>query len=180
MPDFIVVAILYAIIASALGSTMLVFARQGRRIGFDEYAAICYAFVCTGCVGNLSFFLYAFSTVVGAAFSLIVAGSIAIILFRTKGQVPISREVKTAFAVSALFGLVYLSCLYLWAPSHASNLPGVIFFEKARPPDFILPFQFADAIYQNKPSRTGIDVANWYHTDRPPLQTGFTLLFSPL
>ena len=39
---------------------------------------------------------------------------------------------------------------------------------------------FAEAIYDRLPTRTGKDQWDWYFSDRPPLQAGFALLFSPL
>jgi len=83
-------------------------------------------------------------------------------------------------ALAALFGFLYLSLLLSYVPKYSIDVPAEVYFEFPRAHDQKIPLMFAEAIHDRLPSRVGRDPWGWHFSDRPPLQAGFVLLFSPL
>ena len=88
------------------------------------------------------------------------------------------HKARLPFRLTLLFGLFYLSCAYLFAPENVPGLPNLLFFELIRPGDNNAPMAFAHAVY--KGIATASATAEWSLSDRPPLQAGFELFFTPL
>jgi hypothetical protein len=175
----------YAIVAFLLWRALAVaqlFCR--RRFGLDDHTSTCLGVIAIGCVGYMALFAYLWSTAVGLLFS---GAFISFLLGEACWRRGTATERRSAsndrlfpFVIAALFGVIYLACSLLYADEVGANRPADLFFEKPRPHDYRIPLMYAQAIYHRLPSRTGIDQWGWYYTDRPPLQTGFVLLFSPL
>jgi hypothetical protein len=147
------------------------------RAGANEVSALCYGMLYLGASALAIFFAYLPGIAPGLA-ATTAGAMLSIKMFRaTRHEAGADTR---PFLIAALFGLCYLAMEHLYAPSDMQDVASKIFFEQVRPPDDRLPFQFARAIFKNFPSRTGIDAFNWYYSDRPPLQTGFTLAFAPL
>jgi hypothetical protein len=152
-------------------------ARWAEQNGADRTDAMCFATIYLGTAALIIFFAYLPGKVPG----LLVTGSGVAFSFwlvhRTRGRAMCDIR---PFFIAALFGLCYISLEHIYVPPDMTGVPGQVFFEQTRPDDDWIPFNFARAVLENLPSRTGIDSTGWYFSDRPPLQTGFTLAFAPL
>jgi hypothetical protein len=154
--------------------------RLGRRCGLERELVAGFSIVCVGLIGYLSFFIYYLSVAAGTTLSFVL---FAIVLASIPGALAERRECPPGYSsvwvATALFGFTYLAFLYLFVDRVYPDLAANQHFEIPRPHDQRIPMMFAEAIYDRIPSRTGKDIWGWYFSDRPPLQAGLTLLFSP-
>jgi hypothetical protein len=182
MRNFLVLPI-YAIVSILLWQALAIIQVScRRRLEVDDASSICLAVIAVGCLGYLALFAYLWSTGVGLLFSGVCVATLVVQTYRHRGTIDCRLNADNSlfpFVIAALFGVIYLSCSLLYSNEVITDRPAHLFFEKPRPHDYRIPLMFAQAIYNQLPSRTGID-QGWYFTDRPPLQTGLMLLFSPL
>ncbi len=137
-------------------------------------------------VGYLGFWVYFFDPVAGRALSWIVLlGSMAACALGVRRDGPLrrmllSREVLTPFTLTALVGLFFLSLLYsVNLQIGLATQPRVRFFESTLAIDDEIPYLFADRVFNHRDLKNAL-VDEWHGSDRPPLQTGLTLLQLPL
>lgn len=136
-------------------------------------------------LGYVVFWIYFISPDAGYVFS------VAIILLTMvaclKAAIPlknatsqIERLWPKAAVYSCIAGLLYLALFSLHGRTKPHELMADIsFFEEVRPGDDLLPSIFAQAIV-SRTRLTGLSGAGWYFSDRPPLQTGLVLAYSPI
>jgi hypothetical protein len=181
VPDVLAVCLAYSAAAALLGASVVMLAQLGRRFNFDEWGAAAFGFVGVGAAGYLGFLVYVLSVPAGLVLSFACLAIVIISLVRhVRGGESAPRELIQALTLAGLFGLTYLTLFFWYVPKYTADVPAEIFFEWPRPHDQKIPLMFAEAIYQRLPTRTGKDLWGWYFSDRPPLQAGFVLLFSPL
>ena len=181
MSDFLVICLGYVLATSLLAASLILFVQLGRRFGLDEWMAAGFGFVCLGCAGYAGFLIYLLSVPIGTVVSLAYLAVLIVLVAHalwTRRAPP--RELAQAMALAALFGFLYLSLLLAYVPKYSADVPAEVYFEFPRPHDQKIPLMFAEAIHDRLPSRVGKDLWGWYFSDRPPLQAGFVLLFSPI
>jgi len=135
--------------------------------------------------GYLAFWIYLASKPAGQIFSYgLLAASFVGVLFRIKQKNAVfflRSEFIVPLAYTFCLSLFYLSLLYLFVnPIRAGvDVANVRFFPETRPGDNIIPFIFAERIYDRAPIRP-FCCGDWLSSDRPPLQAGIFLLQRPL
>ena len=186
MSDFLAVCLSYVLVAALLASSLALFTEVARRCGLVDWMAASFGLVGVGCVGYLSFFIYWLSVPAGTVASLAYLAILTAFVwhsFRVR-RAPLRElaqgEFAQALALAGLFGFTYLSLLFWSVVDYTVDIPTLIHFEVPRPHDQKIPLMFAEAIHDRLPSRVGADIWGWYFSDRPPLQAGFVLLFSPM
>jgi hypothetical protein len=178
MRTFASIAVAYLLAAAVLWSAFGHFARAGLRRGVDPQLAGLVAIIGVGLIGYLAFFLYVLSPTLGLVCSIAACcGLIAALLWRRSLDSGTGNDLP--FALALLFGLFYLSCAFLFIPQKVPGLPNLLFFELIRSGDNDGPMAFAHAVYK-RVAATGSVNGEWYFSDRPPLQAGFDLFFTPL
>jgi hypothetical protein len=130
-----------------------------------------------GLIGHVAFFVYVAAPTLGLVCSIAAcSGLLAALLWRRRLDSAIGDDLP--FRLALLFGLLYLACAYLFAPKNVPGLPNLLFFEVIRPGDNNAPMAFAHAVYKSIAGTSA--TAEWSLSDRPPLQAGFELFFTPL
>lgn len=135
--------------------------------------------------GYVAFWIYFANKTAGQLFSYgLVLASIAFLLFSIRRKYPrffLNSDFVVPLAYSLFLGLFYLSLLYLFVnPVKAGvDVANVRFFWDTRAGDNIIPFIFAERIYDRAPIRP-FCCGDWLSSDRPPLQAGIFLLQRPL
>jgi hypothetical protein len=184
MSDFLSVCLSYLVVVALLGCSVALFSAAGRRCGLGDRMAAGCGIVGTGCVGYLGFFIYRLSVPAGTIASLAYLVLLLVFAWRAlRGAPPrafAQGEFARALALAALFGFAYLSLMFCTVVDYTVDIPALIHFEAPHPHDQKIPLMFAEAIFDRLPSRVGPDAWGWYFSERPPLQAGFVLLFSPL
>ena len=181
MSDFLAVCLSYLLVVALLGCSVALFTEVARRCGLVDWMAASCGLIGTGCVGYLSFFIYWLSVPAGTVASLTyLAILIAFVWHSLRARRALPREFAQALGLAALFGFTYLSALFWYVQDYTVDIPTLIHFEAPRPHDQKIPLMFAEAIHDRLPSRVGGDVWGWHFSERPPLQAGFVLLFSPM
>ncbi len=144
------------------------------------------AIVASAACGYVAFWIYFASKLAGQIFSYGVVVAALVALARRRKQEDASRKQELREAVVPLLyafclGVFYLSLLYLFVnPMQAGvDVANVRFFPETRPGDNIIPFIFAERIYDRAPIRP-FCCGDWLSSDRPPLQAGIFLLQRPL
>jgi hypothetical protein len=143
------------------------------------------AVVVSAALGYIAFWVYFVNKGAGQTFSWVVLAASLVLLFpglrqkRTVGL--LCSDFVTPLAYALLLGLFYLSLLYLFLnPLKAGvDVANVRFFPETRPGDNLIPFIFAQRIYDRAPIRP-FCCGDWLSSDRPPLQAGIFLLQRPL
>jgi hypothetical protein len=130
--------------------------------------------------GYVSFWLYLYRTQLGILYSisvLIVCLIWIIYLVRTKKYITLKRTniiipVLIMFIVSLFYASTVFSCQSQSVDKSLNtqcHLNGITI-------DNLIPQIFAENVYQQQPTRL---IGDWHGSDRPPLQSGITLLQSP-
>jgi hypothetical protein len=177
MRTFASIAVAYLLAAAVLWSAFGLLARLALRRGADPQLAALLAIVGIGLIGHLAFFVYVASPTLGLVCSIAMcSGLIAALIWRRSLASGTAEDLP--FRLILLFGLFYLSCAYLFVPQNVPGLPNLLFFELVRPGDNNAPMAFAHAVYKNLVA--GSTTPEWSLSDRPPLQAGFELFFTPL
>jgi hypothetical protein len=144
------------------------------RLGVTEALLPSAAFIASAVVAYPALYLYLFSPGAGSVYSVLV------LLFGLRGLRPAALQ-QAPFVLGAACGLAYLGALMLFATNiPLRSLPQQLFFEMTRPDDHQLQLLFLERIVAHSPSRFGTFGTGWHFTDRPPLETSYALLFSPL
>jgi hypothetical protein len=178
MRTFASIAVAYLLAAAVLWSAFGLLARLALRRGADPQLAALAAIIGIGLIGYLAFFVYVLSPTLGLVCSIAACcGLIAALLWRRRLDSGTGADLP--FALAGLFGLFYLACAYLFVPANVPGLPNLLFFENVRAGDNNAAMAFAHALYK-RVAATGSVNGEWYFSDRPPLQTGFDLFFTPL
>ncbi|MBV8895107.1 MAG: hypothetical protein JO051_01240 [Acidobacteriaceae bacterium] len=135
--------------------------------------------------GYIAFWIYFAGKTAGQLFSYgVVAASIGFLLYSFRRNYPrffLNSDFAVPLAYTLCLGLFYLSLLYLFVnPLKAGvDVANVRFFWDTRAGDNIIPFIFAERIYDREPIRP-FCCGDWLSGDRPPLQAGIFLLQRPL
>ncbi len=172
--------VLLAYLVQGAGLLALFAAASGtaRRFGADGPAPVLWALCLVGAVGYAAFYAFLPSWRLGFAACGLAATATAAGLALNRRH--LRRRDLMAPILSLSAGLFYLAVAHLGAASFTGDLQASFAFERTMPYDDRIPLLFAEAVARRLPSRTGPDLFGWYFSDRPPLQAGFVLLFSPL
>ena len=179
MKQFASVLLAYLLAAAVLWAMFNLLVRACRRAGFDARLAPPAALVGVALAAYVAFFIYLISPkVLGLPVSIVACTGLFVYAIKL-GRTGAPSAIETLpFLLALLFGALYLSIEYLFAPEPVSGLANIAFFETVRPGDNDIPMVFADAIYKAK-AHLSADTS-WSTSDRPPLQAGFALFFTPL
>ena len=135
--------------------------------------------------GYIAFWIYFAGKTAGQVFSYgVVVASIGFLLYSFRRSYPrffLNSDFAVPLAYALCLGLFYLSLLYVFVnPLKAGvDVADVRFFWDTRAGDNIIPFIFAERIYDRAPIRP-FCCGDWLSSDRPPLQAGIFLLQRPL
>ena len=176
--DFAVVLAAYVVQGAGLLALFAAASAAARRLGAHGQAPVLWAFCTTGIVGSATFYAFLPSWRLGFAACGLAAAITAAGLALNRRHFRGKDLLTPALSLSA--GLLYLAVAHLGAKSFPGDLQASFAFERTMPYDDRIPLLFAEAVLRRLPSRTGPDLFGWYFSDRPPLQAGFVLLFSPL
>ena len=182
MSDFLAVCLCYLLVVALLGCSVALFAELGRRCGLGDWMAAGCGLVGTGCVAYLSFLISWLSVAAGTVASLAYLAILIVFVghsLRTRRALA-QGEFAQALGLAALFGFTYLALLFWTVVDYSVDIPTLIHFEAPRPHDQKIPLMFAEAIRDRLPSLLQGDMWGWHFSERPPLQAGFVLLFSPM
>ncbi len=149
-----------------------------RRKILSPEVALAAIFAVCGVSGLLAFFVFVFSVSAGKLYSIAVplVSAATVFLYRKRLR---SVLIKPIGGVLVLW--LFASALYLSAGLLYRNEDGFgeyvqdRFFSYHLPPDNVLPLILSNAIYKGAPFRPAF-FADIQSSDRPPLQSGFTLL----
>jgi hypothetical protein len=140
--------------------------------------------VISAMLGYMAFWIYLGNKSAGQVFSYGLTASSLAVLIAVLRQRPLTL-LNTAFVVPLAYtlclALFYLSLLYLFVDPLAAgvDVANVRFFPETRPGDNIIPFIFAQRVYDRAPVHP-FCCGDWLSSDRPPLQAGIFLLQRPL
>lgn len=136
--------------------------------------------------GYAAFWIYFVSKLAGQIFSYaVLIASLITIVAAYRGKRRLELRSPGDFVVPLAYvyclGVFYLSLLYLFvSPMQAgADVANVRFFPETRAGDNIIPFIFAERIYDRAPIRP-FCCGDWLSSDRPPLQAGIFLTQRPL
>jgi hypothetical protein len=134
--------------------------------------------------GYAAFWIYLGNKTAGQSFSYgLIACALAVVAIRRRAAS--SRVLQPDFCIPLAYtfclAVFSLSILYLWVnPLRAGvDVANFRFFPNIRAGDNIIPFIFAQRLYDRAPVRPFCCV-DWLSSDRPPLQAGIFLLQRPL
>jgi hypothetical protein len=135
-------------------------------------------------LGYAAFWIYLGSKLLGRIFSFAViaisAGALARALKNPQIRI-LMKNVAAPFGYVLTVGVCYSCLFFLFSKPSTSrvDLANVRFFEDVRPGDNLIPFIFAERIYDRQPVRP-FCCGDWLSSDRPPLQAGIFLLQRPV
>ncbi|NEQ46331.1 MAG: hypothetical protein F6K00_23425 [Leptolyngbya sp. SIOISBB] len=131
-------------------------------------------------IGYCIFWLYWVNHILGIVVSSLFLLGTLIEIYRTLRD----RSLQTLIRLPDIFfplcliyliGSLYLGILYLYShPSEFSTWIANFRFFWPKPPDNVLPYQFADLLYFGQDPRPLWE--GWQSSDRPPLQSGIVLI----
>jgi voltage-gated potassium channel Kch len=149
------------------------------RLSTPQFYAVVLASSCS--LGYLAFWAYVGDPILGRAFSaLVIAGSglYCIVhrdLFWRGGRLQLWFPLIATFFLT----LFYLGLGFLFGGLDQPLVTARVRFTHPLPVDNMLSLTFADILANEKPSSDFMG-ERWNMSDRPPLQAGITLLYSPL
>jgi hypothetical protein len=162
------------------GFASVIACRAWKIRGIDALAA---TVIFSAAYGYAAFWIYFFSKPGGQIFSwtLILASIACVIWLRRRAASLLDSDFRTPLAYTLILGVFYLSLLYLFVnPLQGGvDVANVRFFPATRPGDNLIPFIFAERIYDRASVRP-FCCGDWLSSDRPPLQAGIFLLQRPL
>lgn len=146
--------------------------------------AVILSVVVSSLLGYAAFWIYFASKLAGRIFSFGVLVLAAFVLARNLKKREIRglmRSIAPPFAYAFGAGLCYLCLFFLFSNPLTSrvDLANVRFFEGVRPGDDLIPYIFAERIYDRQPLKP-FCCGGWLSSDRPPLQSGIFLLQRPI
>lgn len=156
-----------------------------RRLSITASQLLMATIAASAATGYVAFWIYFFNKTAGQSFSWAVAGASTFAVFAAwkRGRVGgfLQPDFWFPLACAVCLSLFYLSLLYLFVnPLKAGvDVANVRFFPATRPGDNIIPFIFAERVYDRAPIRP-FCCGDWLSSDRPPLQAGIFLLQRPL
>jgi len=137
-------------------------------------------------MGYLAFWIYFGNKVLGEIFSYAVAAAsiavLAVTIKRSRQVRDLARKVARPLVYMFVTGVCYSCFFFLFSNPFAArvDLANVRFFQQVRPGDNLIPFFFAEKIYDRQRPLSPICCGDWLSSDRPPLQAGIFLLQRPL
>lgn len=163
-----------------LAATSIIAARHKLCIAY----AVILTVVASCALGYAAFWIYFASKLLGRIFSfaLVFVSALALARGLKDGQIrTVLRSLAPSFVYVLGVGLCYLCFFFLFSnPLTARvDLPNMRFFEGVRPGDDLIPYIFAERIYDQQPLKP-FCCGGWLSSDRPPLQAGIFLLQRPL
>ncbi len=147
------------------------------------YAAILTVIV-SAALGYAAFWIYFGSKLLGRIFSfglLLIAALLLARSLRNSQTRVLIRSIAAPFGYAFVAGLCYLCFFFLFSNPFTSrvDLANVRFFDGVRPGDDLIPYIFAERIYDQQPLKP-FCCGGWLSSDRPPLQAGIFLLQRPI
>ena len=152
-----------------------------------KLCAVCAAIltvIVSAASGYAAFWIYFGSKLAGRIFSFGLLFVAAFVLARSLKNSQIRlliRSMAAPFAYVFVAGLCYLCFFFLFSNPFTSrvDLANVRFFDGVRPGDDLIPYIFAERIYDQQPLKP-FCCGDWLSSDRPPLQAGIFLLQRPI
>lgn len=146
--------------------------------------ALILTIVSSAVLGYAAFWIYLASKMLGRLFSIGVMVIAAVVLVRGLREQQVRSLIggmARSFAYVFTVGLCYLCFFFLFSNPLTSrvDLANVRFFDGVRPGDDLIPYIFAERIYDQQPLRP-FCCGDWLSSDRPPLQAGIFLLQRPI
>lgn len=140
--------------------------------------------VISAALGYAAFWIYLTDKTAGQVFSYgITAAVVAVVVLQRQQLTKLIRQPDffIPFVYVLCLAVFSLSLLYLWVnPLKAGvDVANFRFFFDIRAGDNIIPFIFAQRLYDHVPVRP-FCCGDWLSSDRPPLQAGIFLLQRPL
>ena len=146
--------------------------------------AVITALTVSASFGYAAFWIYLESKLVGRIFSFAViaisAGALARALKNRQIRI-LMKNIAGPCGYALTVGVCYLCLFFLFSEPFSSrvDLANERFFKDVRPGDNLIPFIFAERIYDRQPLRP-FCCGDWLSSDRPPLQVGIFLLQRPI
>jgi len=160
-------------------------ARLSRKRKVSTSMALALLLGSVGVLGYLAFWLYFANKTSGRYFSIGVTGLSIAILWkenrRTRRSMEFLSQVRSPLLYLAVVGSLYLAVLFVVADPFkvGQDLTDWRFFSSVQPGDNVIPWYFAEKIYDRQPL-IPFCCGNWLSSDRPPLQAGIFLFYRPL
>ena len=154
-----------------------------RRHNLDPLRFVCLTFVASAAAGYLAFWVYLYSAKAGKELSkALVAVSLTAFLYAAltrRLNFKLLREVAICAFLMAITTTLCTAVGFLYEHSEDAGMQAEDRFADPLPIDNIIPYVFADKLYRSVPVRPFL-MEGWQSSDRPPLQTGITLLQFPI
>jgi hypothetical protein len=155
----------------------------GRRWNLDFVGVITTSLCTSGVSSYLVFWAFFANVLLGKNLSLaLCVGSFAFVLWRIKDprelmrQIPGLKETVACLSLMLLAAVLYTSLGLLYVTDDPlADQAQVRYNPGFRPPDNVLPFILAERLYEGRSPKPPL-LEIWTGSDRPPLQTGATLL----
>ena len=185
MPAFLILYLCFAELLLFLLPGLAAVSIVSRKWAFSKTQALIATIAASAALGYFAFWIYFGNKTAGQVFSYgLIAASLATIwqAYRRKRSVFfLQPDFYIPLAYAFCLGVFCLSLLYLFVnPVRAGvDVANVRFFPEIRPGDNIIPFIFAQRIYDRAPIRP-FCCGDWLSSDRPPLQAGIFLMQRPV
>ncbi len=156
-----------------------------RRIcGFPPFATVLVAVAVSSAAGYALFWVYFIDEPVGRVISVVLLTATLLVIVlptparRLMADTARSRHVVVPVALMFMATLLYNGILFSRSIDTRVELRAQVHLaDTVFPPDNVLPFLFADRLYNDTNPRSLL--GTWHSSDRPPLQAGITLTQLP-
>jgi hypothetical protein len=171
MREFSLIAISYCFIAVIFLALLQTLRKTLVRVGLSEEIAPSASLIASAVLAYPALFIYLVNPLAGFVYSVLI------IAFALAGlRLAVFQQTPYVFALAC--GFAYLGAFKLYSVDiELRELPQKLFFEMPRPDDHQIQLYYLERILNHLPNRFGTFGNGWYFTDRPPLETSYTLLF---
>lgn len=178
IPLYFIALFLFLLPGAAV--TLIVTARRK----LSRIQALTLTVTASAAFGYAAFWVYFGNKYFGEAFSytvLLLSACVVVNGLRDPQARAVIRSIMSPGAYVLIAGICYLCFFSLFGnPLQARvDLANVRFFDDVRPGDNLIPFIFAERIYDKQPLKP-FCCGDWLSSDRPPLQAGIFLLQRPV